>query len=140
MATQLSPTDLYTLQLPSSLESLNLLENFIEDIRDRYQLDEEVYANVLTCLNEACINAIVHGNREDKTLKVYLNLEVLDEKKLVFTISDEGRGFDYQTLPDPTAPENREKLSGRGVYIIRKLADRVVFNDAGNQLELHFKF
>jgi serine/threonine-protein kinase RsbW len=98
-----------------------------------------VYANVLICLNEACINAIVHGNRFTPELKVYINLEVWDKKRLVFIVSDEGKGFDYQTLEDPTLVENREKEVGRGVYIIRKLADQCIFNDRGNQLELHFK-
>jgi serine/threonine-protein kinase RsbW len=135
----ISKADTYTLQLASSLESLNQLESFIEDIRIKYSLQEEVYANVLICLNEACINAIVHGNRLSPTLKVYINLEVWDKKRLVFSISDEGNGFDYQTLEDPTLVENREKEVGRGVYIIRKLADQCIFNDRGNQLELHFK-
>jgi len=135
----ISKADTYTLQLASSLESLNQLESFIEDIRIKYSLQEEVYANVLICLNEACINAIVHGNRLSPTLKVYINLEVWDKKRLVFSISDEGKGFDYQTLEDPTLVENREKEVGRGVYIIRKLADQCIFNDRGNQLELHFK-
>jgi serine/threonine-protein kinase RsbW len=135
----ISKADTYTLQLASSLESLNQLESFIEDIRIKYSIQEEVYANVLICLNEACINAIVHGNQLSPTLKVYINLEVWDKKRLVFNISDEGKGFDYQTLEDPTLVENREKEVGRGVYIIRKLADQCIFNDQGNQLELHFK-
>ena len=139
MGNPISKADTYTLQLASSLESLNQLESFIEDIRIKYSLQEEVYANVLICLNEACINAIVHGNRLSPTLKVYINLEVWDKKRLVFSISDEGNGFDYQTLEDPTLVENREKEVGRGVYIIRKLADQCIFNDQGNQLELHFK-
>ncbi len=139
MGNPISKADTYTLQLASSLESLNQLESFIEDIRIKYSLQEEVYANVLICLNEACINAIVHGNRLSPTLKVYINLEVWDKKRLVFSIIDEGKGFDYQTLEDPTLVENREKEVGRGVYIIRKLADQCIFNDLGNQLELHFK-
>lgn len=139
MGNPISKADTYTLQLASSLESLNQLESFIEDIRIKYSLQEEVYANVLICLNEACINAIVHGNRFTPELKVYINLEVWDKKRLVFNVSDEGKGFDYQTLEDPTLVENREKEVGRGVYIIRKLADQCIFNDRGNQLELHFK-
>ena len=139
MGNPISKADTYTLRLASSLESLNQLESFIEHIRIKYSLQEEVYANVLICLNEACINAIVHGNRFTPELKVYINLEVWDKKRLVFIVSDEGKGFDYQTLEDPTLVENREKEVGRGVYIIRKLADQCIFNDRGNQLELHFK-
>lgn len=140
MSSPISSTNTYTLQLASNLESLNLLDRFIETIRLAHPLGEEVYGNVLICLNEACINAIVHGNRLSPSLKVYINLEIIDHKKMVFTISDEGDGFDYQTLKDPTLAENRENEAGRGVYIIRKLADQCIFNDKGNQLELHFNF
>ncbi|MFM6975631.1 MAG: ATP-binding protein [Sphingobacteriaceae bacterium] len=139
MGTQVSPSDLHTLQLTSSLASMNTLENFIDRLRNQYELNEEIYANVLTCLNEACVNAILHGNKENEALKVYINLEVLDGKKLVFTVTDEGAGFDVETVPDPTTEDNREKPAGRGVYIIRKLADQCIFNNKGNQIELHFK-
>lgn len=139
MDTRVSSYDLYTLQLNSQLSSLNLLETFIDQIRVRYQLNDEVYANVMACLNEVCNNAIVHGNKLSKSLKVYINLEVTGGKKLVFTVSDEGEGFDYEALPDPTAAENLEKETGRGVYIIRRLADQCIFNTKGNQVELHFK-
>jgi serine/threonine-protein kinase RsbW len=137
--TRVSPSDLYTLQLNTELSSLNLLEGFIDRIREQYRLNDEVYANVTACLNEACVNAIVHGNKLKAELKVYINLEVINGRKLVFTVSDEGEGFDYQDLPDPTAPDNLEKETGRGVFIIRRLADQCIFNSKGNQVELHFK-
>ena len=132
-------TGLYTLQLPSKLESITTVENFIDNLSEKYNFSEETYANVLTCLSEAVINAIVHGNKQDETKKVYLNLEIVENKRLIFTIADEGHGFDYNNLPDPTSPENLENYSGRGVFIIKKLADQCIFNTIGNELELHFK-
>lgn len=132
-------TGLYTLQLPSKLESITTVENFIDNLSEKYNFTEETYANVLTCLSEAVINAIVHGNKLDNSKKVYINLEVIQNKRLIFTIADEGSGFDYNNLPDPTSPENLENYSGRGVYIIKKLADQCIFNTLGNELELHFK-
>ena len=132
-------TGLYTLQLPSKLESITTVENFIDNLSEKYNFNEETYANVLTCLSEAVINAIVHGNKQDETKKVFLNLEVIENKRLIFTIADEGQGFDYNNLPDPTSPENLENYSGRGVYIIKKLADQCIFNTTGNEVELHFK-
>lgn len=132
-------TGLYTLQLPSKLESITTVENFIDNLSEKYKFTEETYANVLTCLSEAVINAIVHGNKLDISKKVYINLEVIQNKRLIFTIADEGSGFDYNNLPDPTSPENLENYSGRGVYIIKKLADQCIFNTIGNELELHFK-
>ena len=132
-------TGLYTLQLPSKLESITTVENFIDNLSEKYSFTEETYANVLTCLSEAVINAIVHGNKQDENKKVYINLEVVQNKRLIFTIADEGAGFDYNNIPDPTAPENLENYSGRGVFIIKKLADQCIFNTLGNELELHFK-
>lgn len=132
-------TALYTLQLPSRIDSITLLENFIDELSEKYGFSDEIYANVLTCLSEAVINGIIHGNREDPKKKVYINLEVIEDKRLIFTVSDEGEGFDFNNLPDPTAPEILENLTGRGVFIIKKLADQCIFNSKGNELELHFK-
>lgn len=132
-------TALYTLQLPSRIDSITILENFIDELSEKYGFSDEIYANVLTCLSEAVINGIIHGNRADPKKKVYINLEVIEDKRLIFTISDEGEGFDFNNLPDPTAPENLENLTGRGVFIIKKLADQCIFNSKGNELELHFK-
>ena len=132
-------TALYTLQLSSKLDSILTVENFIDNLSEKYKFSNEAYANVLTCLSESVINAIVHGNKEDANKKVYLNLEVVEGKRLIFTIADEGEGFDFNTLPDPTAPQNLENLTGRGVFIIKKLADQCIYNTKGNELELHFK-
>ncbi|MEJ7779216.1 MAG: ATP-binding protein [Daejeonella sp.] len=132
-------TELYTLQLPSRIDSITTVENFIDNLNEKYKFSDEIYANVLTCLSEAVINAIIHGNHEIPEKKVYLNLEVVEDKRLIFTVSDEGDGFDFNNLPDPTAPENLESLSGRGVFIIKRLADQCIFNSKGNEIELHFK-
>lgn len=129
---------LYTLQLPSTEESITQLEALIENIADKYHISEDTFANMMTCLNEALINAIKHGNKMDPEKKVIINAEV-EPKRIVWTIADEGPGFDYSTLPDPTAPENIENLTGRGVFIIKHLADQCIFNAAGNEVELHFK-
>ncbi|MGB4398527.1 MAG: ATP-binding protein [Daejeonella sp.] len=132
-------TALYTLQLPSRIDSITRVENFIDTLKEKYNFSDEIYANVLTCLSEATVNAIIHGNKENPNKKVYINLEVIEDKRLIFTISDEGDGFNFNNIPDPTAPENLENLTGRGVFIIKRLADQCIFNSKGNELELHFK-
>ena len=130
--------ELYTLQLPSKQESITLLENLIEEIADKHRVSEDVFANMMTCLNEVTINAIVHGNKLDLTKKVIVNADV-EPRRIIWTVTDEGEGFDYNNLPDPTAPENLENLTGRGVFIIKHLADQCIFNTKGNEVELHFK-
>ena len=129
---------LYTLQLPSKEESITKLEELIENLSDTYGISEDTFANMMTCLNEALINAIKHGNKMDPDKKVIVNADV-DNKRIIWTVSDEGPGFDYAHLADPTAPENVENLTGRGVFIMKHLADQCVFNSLGNEVELHFK-
>lgn len=131
-------TELYTLQLPSNRESITLLENLIEEIADKHHVDDDIFANMMTCLNEVVTNAIVHGNRLDPNKKVIVNVEV-DAKHATWTVTDEGEGFDYNNLPDPTAEENLESLTGRGVFIVKHLADQCAFNTKGNEVELRFK-
>ncbi|MGI4727755.1 MAG: ATP-binding protein [Janthinobacterium lividum] len=136
---KVSDGELYTLQLPSTMESIARLESLVEEISERYHVSEDTFANMMTCLNEALINAIIHGNQSDANKTVYINAEVKDQKKIIWTVADEGLGFDYNNIPDPTAPENLEKLTGRGVFIIKHLADQFIFNARGNEVELHFK-
>jgi serine/threonine-protein kinase RsbW len=131
-------TKLYTLQLPSKEESITQLELLIENLSDAYNVGEDTFANMMTCLNEALINAIKHGNKFSADKKVIVNAEV-DSKRIIWTVTDQGEGFDYVHLADPTAPENLELETGRGVFIMKHLADQCIFNTSGNEVELHFK-
>ncbi|AMR34443.1 serine/threonine protein kinase [Mucilaginibacter sp. PAMC 26640] len=135
---QLQTGQLYTLQLPSKYESITKLETLIEEIADKYQISEDTFANMMTCLNEAAVNAIVHGNKLDANKMVIVNADV-ESKRIIWTVTDEGPGFDYNNLADPTAPDKLEELTGRGVFILKHLADQCIFNATGNEVELHFK-
>jgi serine/threonine-protein kinase RsbW len=130
--------ELYTLQLPSKHESITQLEALIETVADKYQVGEDTFANMMTCLNEAVINAIIHGNKLNPDKTVFVNVEA-DSKRIIWTITDEGDGFDYNNLADPTAADRLEELTGRGVFILKHLADQCIFNAKGNEVELHFK-
>jgi serine/threonine-protein kinase RsbW len=129
---------LYTLELPSRRNSLTLVENFVDTIKEQYNIPDETYAKILTCVSEVSNNSILHGNKEDDQKQVRITLEIQNNKNFVFTISDEGGGFDYHNLPDPTSPENIEQLTGRGIFIVKQLADRCVFNSNGSEVALHF--
>jgi len=137
--TETMENGLYSLQLPSNHESVAVLENFVDDLVSNLHIGDDVYANLMTCLNEAITNAIFHGNKQNPDKKVYINLEVINQKRLIFNVADEGAGFDFNDIPDPTDEANLEKLTGRGVYIMKKLADQCIFNTLGNEVELHFK-
>lgn len=135
----ISDNELFTLQLPSQTDSITQVEHLIEELCTRYNVSDDTFANMMTCLNEVTNNAIVHGNKLDPAKKVYVNAEVTDNKRIIWTVTDEGNGFDYAQLPDPTAPDNLENLTGRGVFIVRQLADQCIFNHKGNTVEMHFK-
>src|SRR6476469_4105710 len=90
---------LYSLQLPSNSESIAVLENFVNELVENLHIGDDVYANLMTCLNEAITNAIYHGNKQDPDKKVFINLEVINNKRLVFNVADEGSGFDFTNLP-----------------------------------------
>jgi serine/threonine-protein kinase RsbW len=93
---------------------------------------------MLVAVTEAVNNAMQHGNKYDPDKKVNIAYEV-DSEQIAFTISDEGHGFDYLNLPDPTDPENLEKPTGRGVFLMKHLADQIIFSENGRVVELYFK-
>jgi serine/threonine-protein kinase RsbW len=127
-----------TLKFPSILENIHLAEKLIDDVFAEYQIKEDYYGELLIAMTEAVNNAIVHGNKLDPSKQVTVTFDVPDNKNMRFTVEDEGPGFDYSNLPDPTAPENIEKPHGRGVFLMRKLADACEFLDSGRIVILDF--
>ena len=126
------------IELESTVESLSNIEGFIERVSDQGGFDKDCYGNILIALTEAVNNAITHGNQLDPNKKVNLNMETT-AKDVEFTIKDEGSGFDFNNVPDPTLPENLEKLSGRGVFLMKNLADEVAFENNGAIVRLRFR-
>jgi len=124
-------------ELPSNLESISKIEQLIEGLCEYKTINQNCYGNMLIALTEAVNNAITHGNGNDKNKLVHLELETLDDEVL-FTIKDEGNGFDYEKVPDPTLPENLNKTSGRGIFLMRNLADKIVFEENGRIIKLTF--
>lgn len=122
----------------SSVENLAYIEREIESVFDEFSISFDHFGNVLIAVTEAVTNAISYGNRNDVTKQVKLLFENKGDFLRV-SISDEGQGFDYESLPDPTAPENLEKLEGRGIYLMKSLSDKLSFHNNGSKVELHFK-
>ena len=110
-------------KIPSIKENVAVVESFIENAGDKIKINEAVYGNVLVSVTEAVNNAIVHGNKEDKDKNVKIKLKE-NKKSIRFVVEDEGGGFDHENLPDPTNPENIEKIKGRGIFLIKNLADK----------------
>lgn len=126
-----------SIQVPSLAENIRMIESFIDNAKEKYNLDEDIYGNIMIAVTEAVNNAIKHGNSGDKSKNVFLSL-FLEDSVLKFQIKDEGKGFDYENLPDPTAPENLEKPGGRGIFLMKNLADEVQFKNQGSEVEISF--
>jgi serine/threonine-protein kinase RsbW len=89
--------------------------------------------NFRVALSEALVNAILYGNREDGAKGVAVRV-LFGRHAIEMEVTDEGGGFDYRDLPDPTLPANLMLPCGRGLFLIRKLVDEVRFNDTGNSI------
>ncbi|MCB0504778.1 MAG: ATP-binding protein [Cyclobacteriaceae bacterium] len=129
--------DTVNIQIPSLTENLRIVESFIDNVKERFRLDDDIYGNIMISVTESVNNAIHHGNRQDKDKNVSVTLH-LNESEVRFTIQDQGKGFDFHNLPDPTAPDNIEKLGGRGIFLMKNLADEVHFEDEGRVVILVF--
>lgn len=125
------------LKLTSDPRNVAAVESFVKRVVERYKLTPDVHGNILISLTEAVNNAIIHGNDQDesKTVKIQFQKQ---KNCLAIRVSDEGGGFDYRNLPDPTAPENLTRSGGRGVFLMHQLSDKVRFHNNGSTVEMRF--
>jgi len=129
--------DTISIEIPSLAENIRIIESFIDNAKDKFNLNDDIYGNIMISVTESVNNAIIHGNRKDKDKNVKISLS-LNEGMIKFKIADQGAGFDYASLPDPTSPENIEKPGGRGIFLMKHLADEIDFEDDGRIVELSF--
>ena len=125
------------IEIPSLAENIRMIESFIDNAKEKFHLNDDIYGNIMIAVTEAVNNAIRHGNKNESTKNVTLAL-TLQDGLIKFKVEDEGIGFDYQNLPDPTAPENIEKPGGRGIFLMKHLSDEVDFKESGRVVELSF--
>lgn len=126
-----------SLLINSRIENLRKVEKLVDELSAEYNISTDIYGNVLIAVLEAANNAILHGNKLDEGKMVKINMGI-DEDVLKFRIEDEGPGFDYKNVPDPTAPENIENVNGRGIFLMEKLSDKMEFTRNGATVELEF--
>jgi serine/threonine-protein kinase RsbW len=126
-----------SISIPSLSENIRIVESFIDNAKERFQLNDDIYGNIMIAVTESVNNAIVHGNKSEASKNVHLALE-MENNTIIFFISDEGKGFDYNSLPDPTAPENIEKPGGRGIFLMKALSDELSFEDDGTLVKMSF--
>ena len=125
------------IEIPSLSENIRIIESFIDNAKEKYMIDDDIYGNIMIAVTESVNNAIRHGNSGETGKNVFLSLNLYDNM-VEFVVEDQGQGFDYQNLPDPTAPENLGKPGGRGIFLMKNLADEVKFKEEGRIVELCF--
>jgi serine/threonine-protein kinase RsbW len=125
------------IQVPSLPDNIRIIESFIDNAKEKFDFNDDIYGNIMISVTESVNNAIKHGNKNEKSKNVSISLD-LSDCQLRFRVEDEGSGFDYNNLPDPTAPENIEKPGGRGIFLMKHLADEVVFSNNGSVVDLVF--
>jgi len=117
----------YKKEIQSNPELLPELDDFLMGIAKSAGLNEDKFNNLSLSFSEAASNAIVHGNQNDPSKKVFITVKVSDTQMTVI-IKDEGKGFNIELVPDPTKPENILKDSGRGIHIMRSFLDDLYYN------------
>jgi serine/threonine-protein kinase RsbW len=123
--------------LDSTLETVDSAEQTASRIAAESGFDEDVVMQISMAVREAAVNAVLHGNAYDPDKKVKLDFERTGND-LVITIRDQGKGLDPAKIPDPLAPENLLKTSGRGIFLIRSFMDdvQILPSQTGTEIKL----
>ncbi len=126
-----------SLTLDSVLASVEIVEETAERFARDAGFDEDTASQIAMVSREAAVNAVIHGNKYDSAKHVNASFEITD-KALTIQIADEGPGLDTDTIPDPLAPENILRTSGRGIFLMRAIMDEVHFRmlSPGTEIKL----
>ncbi|MBU3679294.1 MAG: ATP-binding protein [Candidatus Kapabacteria bacterium] len=119
------------LRLPSVLQSIRAIEPAVSGLPGWGELSEQIRHNVVLSTTELVTNAIIHGNRSQQDRLVVVEVEI-KTSEIVIVVADEGAGFDLAAIADPTDAEHRERLSGRGLYIVRNLVHSLTVDRAAD--------
>jgi serine/threonine-protein kinase RsbW len=126
------------LKIGSVMTNLRIIENAIDEITGAVGVNQDNYGKILVATLEAVNNAITQGNKANPQKMVDVEIS-FDNNEMIIIVTDEGPGFNPASIPDPTMPENIEELSGRGVFLMKKLADSISFNEKGNSVTMNFR-
>lgn len=122
------------LVIKSDISELKKVEIFIIDVLTEFNLEQKYFNKIYLCISEAVLNSIKHGNKNDKNKTVSIGVDC-DEKEINVLIEDEGDGFDINKIEDPTCKSNIKNEWGRGIFIIKKMSDKLEFNEKGNRIK-----
>lgn len=120
----------FEISIPSTLDEIETVEKLSEQAAQAMDFDEDEKDSLAIAVTEAVNNAIVHGNKKDKSRRVHVKF-TFEGQKIIVIVQDEGSGFNPDNLSDPLDPRNLLKESGRGIFILKALMDEVEFEFAG---------
>lgn len=127
------------LTLESRPENISSIERFVEEICDYYNINDTYFGNILIALTEAFQNALDHGNKKDPSKMISVVFES-KPKGLSFTVTDEGDGYDPDTVPDPLDLEvSADAEKGRGIFLMKALSDKMEISEEGRSVEMFFR-
>lgn len=126
-----------TISIPSEYAAVSKVETLVDKVCNDLGVQEDYYGNVLIAVTEAVNNAIQHGNLFNNDLEVSVSVGDRSQE-FCFSVNDQGQGFDFNNLPDPTSPDNIEKENGRGIFLMKSLADDVEFENDGRSVNIYF--
>jgi serine/threonine-protein kinase RsbW len=130
-----STTSRVSLTLGSTLESVDKVEQIAQEFAERSGFDEDTVPNIAMAVREAAVNAVLHGNAYNPEKRITVSFEA-NADSLVVRVADQGPGLDPSKLPNPLAPENILRGSGRGIFLIRAFMDEVHFRQLHPGTEL----
>ena len=122
-------------ELPSDLGLMNGVLEYLQERVAKLGLIKPERSNLFIALDEAFVNAVKHGNKNDPSKLLKITAE-LSPNEAAFTVEDEGEGFDIREIPDPCDPANLFRTSGRGVLLIYNIMDEVEYNAQGNRVKM----
>jgi serine/threonine-protein kinase RsbW len=122
-------------ELPSDLGLMNGVLEYLQERVSKLGLISPERSNLFIALDEAFVNAVKHGNKNDPKKLLKITAE-LSPNEACFTVEDEGEGFDINEIPDPCDPANLFRTSGRGVLLIYNIMDEVEYNAQGNRVKM----
>jgi serine/threonine-protein kinase RsbW len=130
-----STTSRVSYTMDSTLDSVNKIEQIAEQCAERAGFDEDTISPIAMAVREAAVNAVLHGNSYDTSKHITASFETTTDS-LIIRIADQGPGLDPEKIPDPLAPENILRGSGRGIFLIRAFMDEVNFRQLHPGTEL----
>jgi len=127
------------LEFKSLKQNIHLIEKFVDEICDDFNIFNSYFGNIIIALTEAVTNAIIHGNKNNPLKKVIVTFKS-KSTGLSFSVEDEGDGFNFNNIPDPTeVTDIKIEDTQKGLFLIKSLADEVHFYESGRIVEIVFK-